>query len=96
MKTWLICYGGSDEDGVRAYTFKGTDDEVKALLVRAIQQLIEGEDLEEAEYYTESVDEVEEHDYEGASGAYYAYVSFSTYHVDVEAIPVAGLIPWYE
>lgn len=81
MNNWIICIGGSDEDGVIAYYFTGTKDEVKELLARKVKALIREETSEEAEYFTESADDVEER-----PCSLYAFVSFENYHVDIEAI----------
>ncbi len=93
-RDWLICFGGSHFDGVQVYSYAGTVDEVKALLVDEVQKLINYEECDEAEYFTESVDEVQEHDCVGAWGSYYAYVSFNNYHVDIEAIPMDDITPY--
>ena len=90
---WLICYGGSDMDGVNVELFVGTADDVKAKLVEDVETWIEEEEWEKAEYYTDSVDSVEARVYVNGPDGYYAYVSFENYHVDIEAIPVQNVMP---
>lgn len=94
MKKWIITIGGSNADGVQAYTYTGTDKQVKAELVRFIKLLVNSECFEDAADYTKTVGAVQAHDYQGSRGSYYAYAVFDTYHVDVEAIPADAIEPW--
>lgn len=77
---WIIGICNTDCDGVKLVGFCGTEDEVKAKLVRMVKEGAKN-DKERWDYGTASTKEVEK-DY---LGNWYAFGNYSCYHIDYSA-----------
>ena len=84
---WIIGVCNTGYDGVDLYGFFGTEDEMKAELVKMVQS----DRLEDDtyEYGTKSVDEVEVR-YKGTE--LYAYGDYYNYHIDYSAKRLKDII----
>lgn len=79
-KDWIIAVANSDADGVVINRFYGTEEEVRTLLVRMVQEDREN-DEENFEYGTEEPEDVEN----SGSGTLNASATYAHYHIDYTA-----------
>ena len=79
-KDWIIAVANSEADGVTINRFYGTEEEVRALLARMVQEDLEN-DEESFEYGTEDPEDVED----CGSGTLNAYGTYAHYHIDYTA-----------
>lgn len=80
-KDWIIAVANSEADGVAINRFYGTEEEVRALLVRMVQEDRKN-DEESFEYGTEEPENV---DNTTGSGTLNASATYSNYHIDYTA-----------
>lgn len=90
VKDWIIGISGSNMDDVVVYTYKGTKDQVKEVLLRIALRNAQEETKNDPHYFdfgTTDIDEVREL----PNGRFYAFNCFTDCHEDYTATPVESV-----
>ena len=81
-KTWIICVGGSDVDGIDVVKFTGTRSAVIDRIWSIMETMKTEDDYEDDEDMQCPKDSIDEGD------RIYGYVVFHDHHVDIEAYEI--------